>query len=78
MFHLASLFEPSSTAFIRLFPLMTLSIPSRPTASAGGSMAGDNTASTQCVNASIPAPAVKTGGRPTVRSGSQIAALGTK
>ena len=32
----------------------------------------------QCVKASIPAPAVRTGGNPRVSSGSQIAASGLK
>ena len=46
--------------------------------SAGGSIVGDKTASTQRVKASIPAPAVITEGNPSVRSGSQIAASGIK
>ena len=53
-------------------------MPSNPTASAGGSITGERTASIQCVNASMPAPAVRTGGRPKVNSGSQIAAVGLR
>ena len=57
---------------------MIFSIPSIPTASAGGSLIGDKMASIQWVKASIPAPAVRTGGNPNVSSGSQIAAFGIK
>ena len=41
-------------------------------------MTGDITASIQCVKASIPAPAVKIGGKPKVSSGSHIAAVGLR
>ena len=78
MLHLASLSCPSLYALMRLSSLIIFSIPSIPTASAGGSLIGDKIASIQCVRASIPAPAVRTGGKPKVSSGSQIAAFGIK
>ncbi len=46
--------------------------------SAGGLTAGAMKVSRQCAIASMPVAAVKSGGRPSVSSGSQMAALGTR
>ena len=45
--------------------------------SAGGLKAGAMKVSMQCAMASMPVAAVRRGGRPSVSSGSQMAALGT-
>ncbi len=46
--------------------------------SAGGLKAADMKVSMQCATASMPVAAVRPAGRPSVSSGSQIAALGTR
>ena len=52
--------------------------PSRAMPSAGGLTAGAMNVSMQCAIASMPVAAVRNGGRPSVSSGSQMAALGTR
>lgn len=52
--------------------------PSRPMPSAGGLNAADMKVSMQCAMASMPVAAVSLGGRPSVSSGSQMAALGIR
>ena len=65
---------PSATA--RSMNRVARATPSRAMASAGGFTRGARKVSMQCVRASIPVAAVRPRGRPSVRSGSQMATRG--
>ena len=75
MFQRASRSLPSCVA--RSMFAADFARPSSAIASAGGFTSGDRKVSMQWAIASIPVAAVSIGGRPTVRSGSQIATFGS-